>query len=186
MTTGAIKKVLEGDKDAFRVIVKEYQDHAYTLAVSVVKDEFLARDVVQVSFIKAYKALSTFRENSKFSTWFYRIVINEAFNKQKKEKNITQLTDTISMNEDTSKLNSVFSKMEQDYQRYYINEVLSRLPGNYSLALRLFYLEEFNLKEISEITGWTDSNTRVMLHRARKEMKKLLTDVFNQQKEDLY
>ena len=83
-----IQKVLSGDKDAFRYIITKYKDMAYSFAISVVKDEFLAQEVLQISFIRAYSKLHTFKGNSKFSTWLYRIVVNESFkilNKRKKE-----------------------------------------------------------------------------------------------------
>lgn len=187
MVNAIIEKVLDGDADAFRFIVREYKDDAYTLAISIVKDEALACDVVQIAFIKAYRKLNTFKGESKFSTWLYRIVINEAFNKQTRENKNPVALETISASEVTvEEINHVFSKMEKDNQQYYINEALTRLPGKHSLALRLFYLKELSLEEITGITGWTNSNTRVLLHRARKEMKKVLTDLFNLNKEDLY
>lgn len=182
-----IQKVLNGDADAFQFIVREHKDNAYTLAISVVKDEALAQDVVQVAFIKAYRKLDTFRKESSFSTWFYRIVINEAFNKQTKEKKKPEALETVSPDElRVEEINAVFSKMEQNDQQYYINEALMRLPANYSLALRLFYLNEFSLDEITQITGWTNANTRVLLYRARKEIKHVLTGLLNINKEDLY
>ncbi len=82
-----IKKVCDGDKDSFRYFVKQYKDMAFSIAISIVKDEFLAQEVSQDAFIKAYKALSSFNHKSKFSTWFYRIVVNEAFMNLKKRKN---------------------------------------------------------------------------------------------------
>lgn len=182
-----IQKVLNGDADAFRFIVREHKDNAYTLAYSVVKDEALAQDVVQVAFIKAYRKLDTFKKESSFSTWFYRIVINEAFNKQIKEKKKPEALDTVSPDEfKLEEINAVFSKMEQNDQQYYINEAFTRLPSDYSLALRLFYLNEFSLDEITQITGWTNANTRVLLYRARKEINRVLTGLLNINKEDLY
>jgi RNA polymerase sigma factor (sigma-70 family) len=187
MTDTDIQNVLNGDADAFRFIVREHKDNAYTLAISVVKDEALARDVVQVAFIKAYTQLGTFRKESGFSTWFYRIVINEAFNRQTKEKKKPVALETVSPDEPgVEEIDAVFSKMEQDDQQNYINEALMRLPANYSLALRLFYLNEFSLDEITQITGWTNANTRVLLYRARKEIKQVLTGLLNINKEDLY
>ncbi len=182
-----IQKVLNGDADAFRFLVREHKDNAYTLAFSVVKDEALAQDVVQVAFIKAYKKLDTFRKESSFSTWFYRIVINEAFNKQKREKKKPETLETVSPDElGGEEIKGEFSKMEQNDQQYYINEALMRLPANYSLALRLFYLNESSLDEITQITGWSNANTRVLLYRARKEFKLVLTELLNINKEDLY
>src|SRR5664279_767345 len=84
-----IQKVLKGDTDAFRFLIKKYKDIGYSLAMSVVKDEFTAQDVLQASFVIAFSKLSTFKGNSKFSTWLYRIIINEAFNAIRKRKNET-------------------------------------------------------------------------------------------------
>ena len=74
-----IRKVLQGDTDAFRWIIKNHKDMAYSLAMSVVKDEYIAREVLQISFVQAYTKLNTFLGKSKFSTWFFRIVIHESF-----------------------------------------------------------------------------------------------------------
>ncbi|GGG98643.1 DNA-directed RNA polymerase sigma-70 factor [Polaribacter pacificus] len=177
-----IQKVLDGNQDAFRFLIKKYKDLSYSYAISVVKDEYLAQEVLQVSFIRAYTKLSTFKGNSKFSTWLYRIVVNEAFkilNKRKKEILINQ-EDPINPQLSTDVMNS---KSEVDYQRFYINEGLKRLGPKESLALRLFYLEEQNIQEIVEITGWNKTNIKVLLHRGRNNLKNILSAHFtyNQQ-----
>lgn len=180
-----IQDVLNGDNNAFRFLIKRYKDIAFTLAMSVVKDEFVAQEVLQIAFVNAFTRLSTFKGNSKFSTWLYRIVINEAFKSVKKQKSeiITfgelqvlsaPETDCISLN------------MNSDEQRFYINEVLLKLTSKESLVLRLFYLEENSIEEIAEITGWTVSNIKVLLHRARINMKELLMKYFNVDKQILY
>lgn len=86
MTNHLIHRVLNGETDAFRHIIRDYKDDIYTLAISLVNDEITARDVVQSSFIKAYDKLSTFRGQSKFSTWLYRIVYNESMQTLRKQK----------------------------------------------------------------------------------------------------
>ena len=186
MTNVYIQRVLDGDTDAFRFIIQEYKDRAYSLAISVVKDEFDAQDVVQTAFIKAYTKLDTFKGNSRFSTWLYRILINEALSTKRKSKDNTISIDDAASTNIPSEINNTFLKMEEDYQRYYINKALKDLSAKYSLALRLFYLEEFNIDEITQITGWTNSNTKVILHRGRNKMKKMLTTQFNIDKEELY
>lgn len=181
-----IQRVRDGDTEAFRFIIKQHKDHAYSLAVSVVKDEFLAQDVVQNAFVKAYTKLNSFKGTSKFSTWLYRIVINEAFRQQRKQKRRVEVTDDFTRTTETQNISKTVLKMEEDNQRYYINEALKKLPADYALALRLFYLQDFSIAEITRATGWTSSNTRVILHRARNKMKILLTDLLNIDKKGLY
>jgi len=171
-----IQKVLKGDTDVFRFLIKKYKDIGYSLAMSVVKDEFAAQDVLQASFVIAFSKLSAFKGNSKFSTWLYRIIINEAFKVLKKHnKDIVsygELPVSISTDvEDTG------SRIDGEDQRYYINEALKLLSPNESLALRLFYLGENSIEEIAEITGWSNTNIKVILHRAIKYVLKFFCNI---------
>jgi RNA polymerase sigma-70 factor (ECF subfamily) len=186
MTDDYIQEVLDGDTNAFRFIIMEYKNRAYSLAFSIVKDDVTAREVVQTSFIKAYTKLNTFRRDAAFGSWLYRIVVNEAIKAVNNQNKRTVSLDDVPEGCVSSELNEMMQKMTEDEQRYYIKKALERLLPKYSLALRLFYLEELHLDEMVEITGWTISNTKVILHRARKKMKELLTKQFNITKSELY
>jgi len=186
MCESYIKRVLDGDVDAFRHIIRQYQDDAYSLAMSVVKNEHLAKDVTQNAFIKAFSKLDTFKGNSKFSTWLFRITINEAFIRQRKQKRHSKISYEYSLDSNRSTLNDYLNKFEEDNRRYYINEGLKLIPAKYSLALRLFYLQGFSIDEITDITGWSSSNTKVILYRAREKTKTILNETFKVDKEELY
>ena len=168
-----IKKVLKGDTDAFRYFVQQYKDMAFSISMSVIKDEYIAVDVVQESFVKAFQNLKHFKNKSKFSTWFYRIVINESIKvlRKKGEKyvDVEAYSPFHPVNEP-----SVLTKLKEEERQYFITETLNRLPANESLILRLFYLNENHINEICEMTGWTESKVKVLLHRARKNMEILL------------
>lgn len=170
--------MLNGDTESFSYFVSTYKDMAYSLAVSVVKDEFTAADVVQEAYVKAFENLKSFKGNSKFSTWFFRIVINEAFNVFHKKK-ITYSEIDYNISE------SVKDNLEVADRSFFINEVLKQMPPTESLALRLFYLNENNLKEICEITGWSVSKTKVTLHRARKTMEERMEQVLKNEVKSL-
>ncbi|MCF6356429.1 MAG: RNA polymerase sigma factor [Draconibacterium sp.] len=159
-----IKKVLNGDTEAFRYFVNAYKDMAFSVAVSVVKNEYPAADVVQESFVKAFENLKFFKGKSKFSTWFIRIVINESFKSvQNKKVHYTNLE---------IELEDIQKDVLQDADRkFFVNEVLKIMSPNESLVLRLFYLNENSIKEICEMTGWDKSKVKVTLHRARKSME---------------
>jgi RNA polymerase sigma factor (sigma-70 family) len=178
-------KVIEGDSEAFRHLISKYKNMAYSIAMSIVKDEFDAEEVLQVSFLKAYEKLNSFEELSKFSTWFYRIVVNESFKVIKKKK-----SEFVDFKEDLSclstEIESTVLKLETDDQKYLINEALLKLSAKESLALRLFYLDGNSIEEIGNITGWTESNIKVILHRARINLKYLLTKVYKIDKKQLY
>jgi len=173
-----IKKVLNGDTEAFRYFVMAYKNLAFSVAVSVVKDEFTAADVVQESFVKAFENLKSFKGKSKFSTWFIRIVINESYKFVQKKKII--FTNESFEIEDISKDN-----LKDADQKFYVNEVLRIMAPNESLVLRLFYLNENSIKEICEMTGWDSSKVKVTMHRARKSMEEKLNKLLKKEVESL-
>lgn len=148
---------------------------AFTVAVSVVKDEFYAEEVVQDAFMNAFRGLKSFNRKSRFSTWFYRIVINEAFRRLKKMKR--EIVSFVPEYESGTLYENNLSSLPEDEQRYCINEALKQIPPKESLVLRLFYLQEESIKEISEMTGWSTGNVKVILHRARKKMQTVLQQI---------
>lgn len=164
-----IRKVLDGQTEEFRYFIQQYKDLAFSVTISVVKNEFIAAEVVQESFLRAFQSLKTFRGQSKFSTWLCRIVINESFKAVRKEK--ATISEPAS---DTAENPGVFDEIKETEQKYYINLCLKRLPANESLVLRLYYLAENSIKEICEMTGWSESNIKVLMHRGRKNMQELL------------
>jgi RNA polymerase sigma factor (sigma-70 family) len=180
-----IKQFLDGDKEAFRFIIRECKDGAYNLAISILKDDDAAKDAAQRAFLKAYQNLRTFRGQSGFKTWFHRIVVNEALQLKRSRKPEHNL------NFDETEIspyveNEIEKRTENDHLAYYVNKLLDEMRLNESLALKLFYLEEHSVEEVSEVTGWSVSNVKVTLHRARKTMKEKLKEKYNLNPEEFY
>lgn len=185
MDDSCIQKILNGDTEAFRQLITKYKDMAYSIAMSVVKNEFYSEEVLQISFVKAFEKLGTFKGDSKFSTWFYRIVVNESFKQLEKRK-----SEFISFVEEPPDIsneidNSILKLIKTD-QEYYTNKALEKISAQESLVLRLFYLDENSIDEISNITGWTTVNIKVILHRARINLRVILTQTFKLDKKVLY
>jgi RNA polymerase sigma factor (sigma-70 family) len=173
MDNECIQKVIEGDTNSFRYLVDKYKDMSFSIAMSVLKEENDAQDAVQDAFIKAYKNLKSFRMDSKFSTWLYRIVVNESLSRIRKKKNErTQYVEEYRDQE--SNISETVLHLSRDEQKKYIDKVLNLMESRESLLLRLFYLNENSLNEIENITGFSLANIRVILHRARKNFYGLL------------
>lgn len=180
-----IKKVLDGDIDAFRYLVHQYKDRAYTIALSVLKTEFDARDAVQEAYIIAFRKLDKFRAESKFSTWFFRIVINESLKlsaRLKKEK--PALMGNTGVPEAGHA--DIQDSLSREERRYFIDRAMQNIPSSEALALTLFYIQENSLEEIRELTGWTVSKIKVLLHRGRKNMYHELNVLLSKEKKTLY
>ncbi len=165
-----IDKVLSGDVDAFTYFIKTYKNMAFNIALSIVKDEQYAEEVTQDAFMKAFHGLKAFKRTAKFKSWFYRIVVNEAFLRLRSLKKNQTL---ISVDEDDDTiLHEHFEPISEDYNDK-IQQVLSRLNTKESLVLELFYLQELDIDTIMDVTGWTRANVKVILHRARKNTRKI-------------
>jgi len=180
-----IQKTLAGNSDSYKYLVSKYKDMAYSIAMSVIKNEYYAEEVIQISFLKAFDKLSSFNKGSKFSTWLYKIVINESFKHLKKYK--TELVDYLEVPPDISaETNDSILKLQDDDQKFIINEALKRISAKESLVLRLFYLEQNSIEEMGYITGWSNSDLKVTLHRARNSLKYILVQIYKLEKKELY
>ncbi len=179
-----IKKVLNGDTEGFRYFIENYKDLAFSVAISVVKDEFLAEEVVQEAFIKVFKNLKSFKGRSSFKTWFYRIVINEAFKLLRDDKKTTDFKNEVHQN-DLDDIESNFLGLSSEDQTVLVHEALKVISAKESLVLRLFYLEGQDTKTISDETGWSDANVRVILFRARKNMLVVVKKIIQQKESNV-
>ena len=175
-----IQRVLNGNTDDFRYFIRKYKDLAFSVAVSVVKSEFEAEDVVQEAFIKAFKNLSSLKGKSNFKPWFYRILINEAFMRLHKNKNERVLPATENLS-DVEDIADTFRGMNAEEQILLVTESLKKLPAKESLTLQLFYLEGNNIDEITSQTGWSVANVKVILFRARKHLLDVVSTMMGEE-----
>jgi RNA polymerase sigma-70 factor (ECF subfamily) len=166
-----IDRVLSGDIEAFRYLIKDHKDMVFNIALSIVKDEQRAEEVSQDSFVSAFKGLKGFKRKSSFKTWLYRITVNHSFQHLKRnEKEVNHLDI-----QDVPEIHFAHKSENIDHEHESLYSAMSTLPNQESLALNLFYLEDNNLKEIHAITGWSISNIKVILYRARKNLRSKLS-----------
>jgi RNA polymerase sigma factor (sigma-70 family) len=170
-----ITQILKGDDTGFKYFINTYKDMAYTLAMSIVKNDSVAQEVVQDAFFRAYRGLPSFKGNAIFRTWFYKITVNEGLKRYKKMKK-----EIISFHENydqTISDDNILFRAEEPDQIEKIKRALLVLPPKESLVLRLYYLEEQDIKMVCHITGMSSSNVKVIMFRARKNLSKLMNDI---------
>jgi RNA polymerase sigma factor (sigma-70 family) len=166
-----IREILNGNPSGYSYFVSNYKDMAYSIAYRIVNNKEDAEEIVQDSFVRAYKSLHKFRQSSKFSTWFYRIVVNRALsirNLVKKSKIEIDLNAVPEIQ--FEEVDTAYRNLTQVERIKYINYALKELPEEDSLLLTLFYLNENTIAEITEITGVSGENVKMRLSRARKKM----------------
>jgi len=170
-----IRKVLKGDTSAFGYFVEAYQDMAITIAYRVCGNKQDAEDIVQNAFVKAFHNLHTFRLDSKFSTWFYRIVYNTAITDTRGSAHNTEFVDYKVIDTDSYSDMDTMTQIEENERNAMINEALDKMPKDESVLLTLYYLEDNPVKDIALITNLTESNVKVKLHRARKRFGEIIS-----------
>ncbi len=171
-----IESVLKGNETDFSIIIERYKNKAFSLLKRMLKNDLDAEEVLQDCFLKAFNSLNGFKGESKFSTWFYRIVYNTALTKLSSKKR--KIESEMSSVEDHFKLESEYGSadIEQKDLAKFIQELITKLPERYSAIISMFYLDEMSIKEISEVMQISVSNVKVMLHRSRNYLRDLILD----------
>ena len=182
-----IDKVKSGDLSAFNVLIDEYKNMAFTLALKLMKSREDAEEVTQDAFLKAYTKIHQFEGKSKFSTWLYTIVYHTALTRLRKKQlpmDNTQLGQEENLTA-YSESDKEWRRLQKEERSSYIQMALSKLSSEDQVAITLFYLNENSLQEICEITGWELSNVKVRLHRARKRLLKALEALLDNEVREL-
>ena len=170
-----IDSILNGDANAFAVLVDRYKDLVYTLALRMMKHAEEAEEAAQDTFIKVYKSLNKFKGESKFSTWIYRVAYNTCLDRLKKNKRQQY---TVEINEYTEHqvktLDNALDNIEAKEREQTIQDCLALLPSEDSFLLTLYYFEELSLEEIGKIVDLNPNNVKVKLFRSRKKLATVL------------
>ena len=142
-----IDKILEGDANAFSVLVDRYKDLVFTLALRMMKHREEAEEVAQDTFIKVFGSLKKFKGDSKFSTWIYRVAYNTCLDRLKKNK---RKQNTVTIDEYTEHqvktIDNAFDKLANEERQEAIRHCLERLPADDNFLMTLFYFEELSLE----------------------------------------
>ncbi|BDD11103.1 RNA polymerase sigma factor [Fulvitalea axinellae] len=172
-----IKRVVDGETSLFANLVDRHKDYVYRIAYKILQNNEDAEEVAQDAFMKAFKNLETFRGDSAFGTWIYRIVYNSALSKLKRRKKHsadTGLEDTFFVAEDDAK--QLTSDRER---RVFIGKALEALPPEEKVFVDMFYLKEMTLKEIGDATGEDTNFIKVKIHRSRTKLRNILSGLLN-------
>ena len=171
-----IERILSGQTDQYAMLVKRHQRFVFTLALRFAKNREDAEEIAQDCFVKAYKALGTFKQTSKFSTWLYTITYTTAMTFLRKKR-----LDTLSISDDEAFIqleNHTSGFMANSYEKKdsykFLNEAITQLSIDDAAVITLFYQGEQSLEEIGATLGMAPNTIKVKLHRARQRLKEKL------------
>ena len=168
-----IAQAQEGSHEAFRILVDRHMKQAYNLAYGFVLDHDDAEDVAQESFVRAFQSLRSFRFESEFSTWLYRIVHNVALNRVRQKK--TKSGREVDLDyPGADRADDETKVTEQADMRLHLERALHELPTLQRSVVLLRHLEGLSTRQVSQILGCTEGTVKTHLHRGLKKMKKIL------------
>jgi RNA polymerase sigma-70 factor, ECF subfamily len=173
-----IADCLKGNPAAFGELVRRYQDRLFNIVARLIDNRDDAQDVVQEAFINAYQSLDSFKGDSLFFTWLYRIAVNNAISFKRKKRVMVRIdsggSDPVIEPLDNSELTRPGHALEQAEQEQKIQQALARLSPEHRSVLVLKDMEEQKYEEMAETLGVPIGTIRSRLHRARLEFREVL------------
>ncbi len=182
---GLVKRAKSGDYQAFDLLVLKYQSRLISTAFKFVKDVQIAEDIVQDSFIKAFNALESFREDSSFYTWIYRITVNTSKNflvskKRKSELLNSDLSEEASYEVEPVETYSPEDLLQATQLKKVITETIDQLGEDTRTALTLRELDGLSYEQIADVVNCPVGTVRSRIFRGRE----VIDEAISQYKQD--
>jgi len=178
-----IARILAGDTHHFSALVERYKDRAFALACRLVGNREEAEEVLQDAFVKAFRSLAEFRGESRFGTWFYRIVYNACMTRvSRRQASVPSLDDPAMADGEcavASNDSNALERLANDEQYEILDAEMQKLPEKFRTVLALFYVQGQRYEEISLILNIPMSTVKTHLFRARALLRNRVLDRYN-------
>ena len=169
-----IKEILNGKTEQYEYFLDRYGQQVFVLVDRIVSCQEDAEELTQDVFLKAFQQLSSFKAESTFSTWIYRIATNIAISAVRKKRNdVLRLDDSVFANLSDTQVDAALED-ESEEQMERLQQAMNQLEADERALITLYYLEEKPLAEVAFILGMTEGNAKVKLHRIRKKLYVLI------------
>ena len=165
-------------------IYYQYYERVRKFILTIIKDEWVADDIIQETFAKIQKNLHQLKDPSKITSWIFRIAYNLCQDHFRQQKKSATADDQIETHTEIFSTPFFHKQLEQQQMGECVQVEMNRLPESLRAVLVLFDVLEFSQKEIAEILDITPENVKVRLHRARKKLKVILEQKCNFERDE--
>lgn len=172
-----IDRILKGEWRNFAILVDKYENKVFNYVNYLMNSPEDAEEMVQDTFVKAYRSLSQFRGEASFSTWLIRIAHRNCLTHFRKKVPTKVSLDSVTNSSAGNMVNSPSKELHLDDRRQVLNRALQQLKPDERSAVTLFYYQELSLQEICDVTELSLSNVKILLHRSRKKLLGILSDM---------
>ncbi len=173
---GLLKRIRNGDKSAFAVLVRRHTGRFYRVAYRFSGSRTEAEDIVQEAFIKLWEKPDMWKEDRKtaFTTWFYRVVVNMCLDYQKKKRPIFLEDETLIADD----RNTSEETLLMDEKQFFLETQIKALPERQRTALNLCFYEELSNQEAADIMGVNLKALQSLLMRAKTTLRERIGEVY--------
>jgi len=168
-----IRRVVEGEKELFNLLINEHSAKILSVVRGVVSCREDAEEIAQDVFVKAFFSLKNFRGESSFSTWLFRIAYNLAVSKVRLKKRHFVTLENIKAGDSCSEESDYSENRDKEKRVELLETLLQKMSSEDRFLIYLFYNQDKSIKEISQITGFSESNVKVKLFRVKKRIFEL-------------
>lgn len=180
-----IEQLKQGDEAAFKAMVTTWQDMVYNTALGILQNAEDAEDVAQEVFVQVYESINTFKGESKFSTWLYRITVTKCMDhirRRKRKKRFASIQSLFNVNNEpvynAPDFNHPGVTLDNKEKAAVLLKAIKNLPANQQIAFTLHKMEGLSYQEVSEVMKTTVSSIESLLHRAKNNLKKALEEYY--------
>lgn len=180
-----VERLKQGDEAAFKIIVETWQDMVFNTAIGIVQNAEDAEDISQEVFVQVYNSISSFKGDSKFSTWLYRITITKSLDHERRKKRKKRFAFVKSIFGEESEVvvnppdfHHPGVVMDQKENAAALFKAIDKLPENQKIAFTLHKVEGLSYQEVSEVMKTTVSSVESLMHRAKNNLKKNLEEYY--------
>jgi RNA polymerase sigma factor (sigma-70 family) len=180
-----VERLKQGDEAAFKTIVETWQDMVFNTALGIVQNGEDAEDILQEVFVQVYHSVSSFKGDSKFSTWLYRITVTKSLDHERRKKRKKRFAFVKSIFGEESQVtvhppdfHHPGVVLDQKENAAALFKAINKLPENQRIAFTLHKVEGLSYQEVSEVMKTTVSSVESLIHRAKNNLKKSLEDYY--------
>lgn len=161
-----VRLAIDGDKDAFNILIKENLNSLYIVARGILNSEYDIEDAIQSTILKAYEKILYLKNEEFFKTWLTRILINECNDIIRKNKKITYIEDSQINNE----------AYDDKYKNLDLIKAMNKLSYDLKITMWLFYFNDMSIEEISNTLKIPKGTVKSRLNRGREKLYNIMSE----------
>lgn len=180
-----VEQLKKGDESAFRTIVETWKNMVYNTALGIVQNAEDAEDIAQETFVQVYQSVGSFKGESKFSTWLYRITVAKALDHERRKKRKKRFAFVKSIFGQDSEVvvhppdfHHPGVTLDKKEDAAVLFKAIGSLPENQKIAFTLHKVDGLSYQEVSEVMNTSVSAVESLMHRAKTNLRKTLEDFY--------